>query len=82
VNVVPANRLRDTICSNPANDVICEGDAVFRFRFRASKDAEDPHGVCGRPTTQELNDGGHEARRLQPRRPAAVRCGALDHVVT
>src|ERR1700752_299848 len=24
----------------------------------------------------KLSDGGHEARRLQPRRPAAVRCSA------
>ena len=24
----------------------------------------------------KLSDGGHEARRLQPRRPTAVRCSA------
>jgi len=27
-----------------------------------------------RVRTPKLSDGGHEARRLQPRRPAAVRC--------
>ncbi len=35
--------------------------------------------ACQRPG--QLSDGGHEARRLQPRRPAAVRCALLGRVV-
>src|SRR6266516_2585172 len=34
-----------------------------------------PRGITRRPDG-ELSDGGHGARRLQPRRPAAVRCSA------
>src|SRR5258708_3589035 len=30
----------------------------------------------GTPNDPKLSDGGHEARRLQLRRPAAVRCSA------
>src|SRR2546427_6164966 len=30
-----------------------------------------------RAERSKLSDGGHEAHRLQPRRPAAVRCSAL-----
>src|SRR2546430_2534103 len=39
------------------------------LEVRSGRDAERPN-----------SDGGHEARRLQPRRHAAVRCSALARV--
>src|SRR5437867_10234588 len=48
---------------------------VTRFiEPRRSGGGEGECVFCG--LTPKLSDGGHEARRLQPRRPAAVRCSA------